>query len=121
MKDIDFFYFLNIFLARWKWIILSSLIFGLSAFFICKYCIKPIYSSNVTIFCGRILHVAEPQDQTQRQVISEYAGSLNIGLQLVNDYRELLKSNRIENKVLKDILPYLLEKGNIHIHHYLTT
>ena len=112
MKDLDFFYFLNIFLARLKWIVLSAFIFGLSAFFICKYCIKPIYSSNVTIFCGRILHAAEPQDQTQRQVISEYTGSLNIGLQLVNDYRELLKSNRIENKVLKEILPYLLGKGN---------
>ena len=112
MKDLDFFYFLNIFIARWKWIILSALIFGSAAFLICKYCIKPIYSSNVTIFCGRILHATEPQDQTYRQVISEYAGSLNIGLQLVNDYRELLKSTRIEDKVLKEILPYLREKRN---------
>ena len=111
MKELDFFYFLNVFLARWKWIILISLIFGASAFLISKYCIKPVYSSNVTIFCGRILHSSESQDQTQKQVISEYTGSLNIGLQLVNDYRELLKSNRIENKVLKDILPYLQRKG----------
>ena len=112
MKDLDFFYFLNIFIARWKWIILTSFIFGAAAFLISKYCIKPIYSSNVTIFCGRILHATEPQDQTQRQVISEYAGSLNIGLQLVNDYRELLKSTRIEDKVLKEILPYLRERIN---------
>ncbi len=105
MKNYDFFFFMNLFLARWKCIVLAAFVFMLAAFFICKFCVKPVYSSNVTIFCGRILHESDPQNVTQRQAVSEFSGSLSIGLQLVNDYRELLKSDRIGDKVMEVIAP----------------
>ena len=92
MKEYDFFFFLSLFLARWKRIVLSALVAMAAAYAVSKYFVKPVYSSSVTIFCGRILSEASTQDTTQRQFITDYTGSLNIGLQLVNDYRELLKS-----------------------------
>ena len=107
MKEYDFFFFLNLFLARWKRIVLCAFVFMAAAFVICKYCVKPVYSSSVTIFCGRILSDISPQDTTQRQFISEYSGSLNIGLQLVNDCQGLLKSDRIKDKVLEVVKPYV--------------
>ena len=107
MKEYDFFFFLNLFLARWKRIVLCAFVSMFAAFAVCKYCVKPVYSASVTIFCGRILNEGSSQDATQRQFISEYTGSLNIGLQLVNDYRELLKSDRIKDKVLEVVRPYV--------------
>ena len=110
MREYSFVFFVNIFLARWKWIFLTALVAAAATFCINKFFLRPVYEASTSLYCGRIINEDGRGGDGVRDTTSDYTASLSIGIQLVNDYRVLLKSDRI-----RDMAESAVEKDPHHL------
>jgi len=93
MRTIDLKLLLGLTLKRWWIIVITVIPFTVSAYFISIYLIEPVYSSNTTIYIGKELTPSE--DLTYNDLL--------VGSQLVEDYRELVKSRLVLSEVLREL------------------
>lgn len=97
MKEMDLHFFIGILLQRWKVLLITAIAVAACTFGVTKYLVKPSYESSVTLFFGRIMDAGTDANNTYS---GDYTRSLSIGLQLANDYRELLNTNHVKQSVL---------------------
>src|SRR5574344_1185306 len=100
MKELNFWFFWSIFKRCWKIVVLSAIIVGACAYLTNKFLIKPVYQAQVSLYLGSVKSSNEQSEDSQRGT-AELIQTLNIGIQLANDFRELLNSNRIKQFVAK--------------------
>ena len=81
---------LNVILRFWKLILLFVLLGGLAAWGLTRYVIKPVYRANATIYAWNNTQGANGNASTQE---------FYLVTQLMNDYRELLTSRRVQQPV----------------------
>ncbi|OQA87402.1 MAG: Tyrosine-protein kinase YwqD [Lentisphaerae bacterium ADurb.Bin242] len=98
----DFFCLTNILdttLRYWKiWVFAAF--FGLAfSFIVTKYFTPPVFMAKTTIYAG-ITNKASIQDGSEKEIsISQYSQSIMMNSLLVNDYKMLLVSDRVQDKV----------------------
>ncbi|MDD4142930.1 MAG: Wzz/FepE/Etk N-terminal domain-containing protein [Bacteroidales bacterium] len=93
MKTIDLKLLFHLVLKKWWIVAITVPVFSACAFFISLYLIDPVYQSNTTLYIGKDLELNENLEYND----------LLIGNQLVEDYRELVKSRLVVNQVLKEL------------------
>ena len=99
----DFFCLTNILdtaLRYWKIWVLAAF-FGLAfSFIITRYFTLPVYVAKTTIYAW-ITNKADPKDGAEKAAvpISQYSQNLMMNSLLVNDYKMLLVSDRVQDKV----------------------
>lgn len=93
MKTYDLNALFRLFLRKLWLIVATALLFSCSAFLACKYLINPSYRSDTTLYIGKDL---------SSDTSLEY-NDLLIGSQLVEDYRELIKSRLVVNEVMSEL------------------
>jgi len=122
VQEIDFLFFLRNFRRHWYIILPVGIFSAIAVFFVCYLWIAPTYKAKISLFAWgdvkdspKELHCSQENVEQQREMTYQ---DITFGTQLVNDYRELLDSCYIDNKVqdlldnelpeLKDI-PYHFE------------
>ena len=93
----DFFCFRNILetaLRYWLIVAIAAVIGVAAAFVYTRYLVKPIYVAHASIFSWRL-----EQDNDGAASVANTYRDLTTSLMLVNDYRELLKSVRLQKEL----------------------
>lgn len=100
MRSNDFISVLRMILIRWWIVLIGIVVCTAAAVVISLYFIEPVYQSNTTLYIGKKI------DSSQDVTLQYY--DLLLGSQLVNDYREIVKSRLVANQVMKELdLNYL--------------
>ena len=106
MKNLDFWYFWGVFKSCYKTVVLAGIICALAAYSYNRWVVKPLYQASVTLYFGVIVGAQEQESGSQSEAKSIDSATavavgqgLSLGLQLVNDYRELIHTDRIRDKV----------------------
>ena len=97
---LNFFCFRNIFetaIRYWKVAVLCAVLGMAISFVYTRWLVKPVYTSRATVFSWRDEDKIDPKDKggDWRQ--------LQTAQMLVNDYRELLQSNRVRDKLNEQV------------------
>ncbi|MCQ2380580.1 MAG: polysaccharide biosynthesis tyrosine autokinase, partial [Victivallaceae bacterium] len=93
-KEVNFWFFVAVLRRCVVWCLLALVIGGVASGLFSKYFIHKKYRSAVSLYVGRSQDTKGDTDDYRTA-----ARDLQIGLQLVEDYRELLNSRRIADKV----------------------
>ncbi|MEG1980122.1 MAG: Wzz/FepE/Etk N-terminal domain-containing protein, partial [Victivallaceae bacterium] len=115
MKELNFWFFWEIFKRCWKIMLISALLFGVGSYCVSKFLIKPVYQAKVSLYLGNVKS-SDEQSSGAKQGTAELIQTLNIGIQLANDFRELLNSTRIQQFVanrMVDIPAYSTTKFTV--------
>ncbi len=101
MREKDLFdsnirYFLKIVL-KYRYHLLASVVAGACiGFIVSKYLIRPVYQAKTSLFVGL-------NTEDNRSNMKDVYSGILLGSQLVNDYKELITSKRIERMVSDEI------------------
>ncbi len=99
MKKLDFWYFWNLTLKHWRWLVCWVIIGGAAGFVLATYVLKPQYEAVVSLYVGRSVPVDNVSQTEEEMRSSSINSELALALQLVSDYKELIDSKLIRNKV----------------------
>lgn len=99
MKKLDFWYFWNLTLKHWRWLVCWVIIGGTAGFVLATYVLKPQYEAVVSLYVGRSVPVDNVSQTEEEMRSSSINSELALALQLVSDYKELIDSKLIRNKV----------------------
>jgi capsular polysaccharide biosynthesis protein len=90
--------------VRWAWlIILLPVVTGILCFLLSRFVLNPVYQSSITLYV-----ISKDVDNSIAR--SAYTDNL-VNLQMVKDYRELIKSEFITETVIDELdLPYTPEE-----------
>jgi len=95
----------------WRIVVICGLIGILAAFLLTKYVITPKYSSSTTIYAWQANQLSD------RDPMVAFRSQLMLVNMLINDYQELMTSNRVQAKVASSTEEYC-EKNNISFRPY---
>lgn len=84
---------INLLLSKIKLITIITLVFGLVAFSISQFVLTPQYEASVSLFVN---------NSKNQQADTTNISDLNASQRLVNTYIEIVKSNTVMNKVVKN-------------------
>lgn len=93
MEEIDLKELFQIAIKRWWILVLAAVVCTAAAGVISFYVLEPVYQSSTTLYIGKNL------DTNTDLAYND----LMLGSQLVKDYREIAKSNRVMYAVIKDL------------------
>jgi len=93
-NEIDIRELISVLLKRWWLFVTIPVIAAGAAFYISFYVMQPVYQSSTTLYVIN--------KEAVEQAVIAYS-DLITGQQLVNDYRELIKSRRITNAVISEL------------------
>lgn len=93
MEELDLRSFLPIIRKRWWYIAAAMLIAVITALIVSFFFLQPVYQSDTSLYVGR--------DQDTQNTIAY--NDLMLNTQLVNDYRELVKSRMISGMVMEEL------------------
>ncbi len=92
-QEIDLIELIQKILKFWWLLAIAAILCGSLAFYVTKNHITPVYEAKTTLFIGK-----------EAGAIAELSlNELNVGNKLVTDYRELIKTNRVLETVIKDL------------------
>ena len=80
--------------------LISALLCGACTYCVNKFLLKSVYQAKVSLYLGSVKS-SDEQSSSAKQGTAELVQTLNIGIQLANDFRELLNSARIKQFVAK--------------------
>ncbi len=86
---------LDIVLSKWRIILASALLFGISAFLVSQFLITPMYTSSGTLYVTGDLYSAQMQPQKQETNLSD----LMLSQELAKTYGQILSSNTFYKSV----------------------
>jgi|GEM_PF-1793017 len=98
---LNFFCFRNIFetaIRYWKWAVFCAVLGVIVAFVATKWLITPIYVAQATVYSWR----DESQSDSRDNINSAYR-ELSLALMLINDYRALLDSARVDEALYEQV------------------
>lgn len=93
MEELDLKSLIQMLLNRWWILVVSVLVFTLTAGIISFFILDPIYQANTTLYI--VKKVEKEGDLAYNDLL--------ISTQLVKDYRELAKSKLVANKVISEL------------------
>ncbi len=112
MEEIDVIFLWRILKKHWSSITLSALLCSAAAFAICRFVVAPVYKAEVSLFAWNetsksptIVRRSESGGNDHSNVLADDSklgisiSDINLGNQLVNDYKELINSRYVQNKV----------------------
>lgn len=98
MREIDFLFCWNTAKAAWKYMLLTGILAALIAFSVSRWGMTPLYRSSVTLYFGTLTEASKNPIKAPDQ-LNDVNQGLSLGLQVINDYRELISTNRIREQV----------------------
>ena len=105
MQNMDFWFFWNIFKKRWNIILLIACISAMGVGVYSKLFIKPIYTSSVSLYLGRVTEnsLEGAARALGNSAVGSTASELALGSQLTGDYRELINFEVITEGVRDEL------------------
>lgn len=98
MKDLDFWFFWDVFRKHWLLLFFVSCLAGMAAWFVSFNFIPKTYRSTVSLYFGKVSESSRVEKMLNDGLgggLSETATELTIGNQLAVDYQEFLKSSTV--------------------------
>lgn len=92
-EEIDLLELAQRILSRWKFVVLLVVLSAGAAYGVTKQLITPIYEASTTVFIGK----------ESTALASLNLADLQVGNQLVTDYRELIKTNLVTQEVIEEL------------------
>ncbi|MDD2404791.1 MAG: Wzz/FepE/Etk N-terminal domain-containing protein [Victivallaceae bacterium] len=110
IEDIDIIFIWRIFKKHWHWISLTAAVSAISTYLICVFLISPVYKAEISLFAWdeknkkpAFLQGSNPRPVAESPANDANYGisihDINLGTQLVNDYKELINSRYVLDKV----------------------
>lgn len=92
-QEIDLVELIKIVLRKWWLILLFALIAASASYYVTTEKITPVYKASTTLFIGK----------ESSSITDISLSDLQVGNQLVTDYRELIQTNLVTEEVIKEL------------------